>query len=192
MPEPPSRSPLWEAEIIGGPERREIAIVDYRASWVASFAAHRERIVRSLGGVARRIDHVGSTAVPGLPAKPIVDIQVSVADIENEPVYAQPLEEAGYILRVREVGHRMFRTRERDVHIHLCEVGSGWERRHLLFRDWLRVSPEDRARYAGTKRDLATRPWPTMQHYADAKSDVIAAITARAEAWARSTGWTVG
>jgi GrpB-like predicted nucleotidyltransferase (UPF0157 family) len=122
--------------------------------------------------------------VPGLAAKPIIDIVVVVDDIDAA---IAPLETCGYVLRVREPGHRMLRTPELDVHVHLwadpTETG-----RHLLFRDWLRTDADDRARYAAVKRDLATREWGDMNDYADAKSPVITEITARAEAWAAATG----
>ncbi len=183
--------PHREAELIGGPEQREIVIAAYRPAWALIFDEHQRRIEQSLPGTALRIDHVGSTAVPGLPAKPIVDLQVSVPDVEDEARYVAPLEAAGYVLRVREAGHRMLRTLELDVHVHVCEVGSEWEARHLLFRDWLRVSEEDRALYAAVKRSLAAKRWPTMNHYTEAKSEVIATITACAQEWAARTGWAV-
>lgn len=151
----------------------------------------RERIVGALGDTALRVDHIGSTSVPGLAAKPIVDVQVSVADVEDEDAYVPALERAGYVLRVREPGHRMLRTPEVDVHVHVCDTGSAWERRHLLFRDRLRASPEDRQRYEDVKRRLATREWPTMDHYAQAKTAVIDEVMGRAETWAEATGWTV-
>lgn len=183
--------PLPEAELIGGPEHRPIVLADPDPAWDGIFQEHRRRIAAALEGVACRVEHVGSTAVPDLPAKPIVDIQVSVPDAEDESSYVPALVAAGYQLRVREVGHRMLRTPALDVHIHICDVGGAWERRHLLFRDWLRRSEPDRALYADHKRELAMRSWPTMDHYAHAKTDVIAVITARAEVWARETGWTV-
>ena len=111
----------------------------------------RRRIEDALGSAASRVDHIGSTAVPGLAAKPIVDIQVSVPDVEQESSYLEALVAAGYQLRVREQGHRMFRTPELDVHIHVCDAGSDWERRHLLLRDWLRESADDREAYAALK-----------------------------------------
>ena len=189
--ERPSRSPLWDAEVIGGAEKRPILIADPDPAWADRFQAEREKIVEALGRTAERVDHVGSTAVPRLPAKPIVDIQVSVPDVDDEDSYRPDLEQAAYELRVRESGHRMFRTGDRDLHVHICGSGSQWERRHLLFRDWLRASTADRELYAETKRDLAQRDWPTMDHYADAKTDVIADIMSRAEAWARSSNWSV-
>ena len=177
-------------ELIGGPETRAIVIEPYRPAWPATFQEQRRRIEDALGSVACRVDHIGSTAVPGLAAKPIVDIQVSVADVEHEPSYLQPLVAAGYRLRVRERGHRMFRTPELDVHIHVCDVGSDWERRHLLLRNWLRESAEDRDAYAALKTELQKQGWETMNHYADAKTALISVMTSRAETWAASTGWS--
>lgn len=185
------RSPLWDAEIIGSPEkRRPIAIVESDPAWARRFETERRRICDALGRLAVRVDHVGSTAVPGLAAKPIIDIQVSVTDVEHEDSYKPGLERAGYRIRVREPAHRMFRTPERDVHVHVCDRGGSWERRHLLFRDWLRAFGADRQFYAETKRALAQHDWPTMDHYADAKTGVIADIMSRAEAWARCSDWT--
>jgi len=143
-----------------------------------------------LGTLASRVDHIGSTAVRDLAAKPIIDIQVSVPDVEEEPSYLDPLVAAGYQLRVREPGHRMFRTPALDVHVHVCGAGSDWERRHLLLRDWLRLSPDDRQAYADLKIRLQEQGWETMNHYADAKSALITHMAARAERWAASTGWS--
>jgi GrpB-like predicted nucleotidyltransferase (UPF0157 family) len=181
-----ARSPRWDAELIGGPEHREIVLVRYDPQWPATFEQHRARIVGTMADRAERVEHVGSTSVPGLLAKPIIDIQVSVARAEDESAYVPALEDAGYTLRVREPGHRMLRTQALDVHVHVCAVGSDWERRHLLFRDWLRRSDADRALYARMKTQLAKRSWPTMNDYADAKTRVIAEITKRAEEWSRT------
>jgi GrpB-like predicted nucleotidyltransferase (UPF0157 family) len=177
-------------ELIGGPEKRAIVIEPYRVTWTATFEEHRGRINDALGAVARRVDHIGSTAVPGLAAKPIIDIQISVPDVEQESSYLEPLVAAGYRLRVREPGHRMFRTLELDVHVHICDAGSEWERRHLLLRDWLRESADDRMAYAALKTELQRQSWETMNHYADAKTALISEMTTRAEAWAASTGWS--
>jgi GrpB-like predicted nucleotidyltransferase (UPF0157 family) len=176
-------------ELIGGVEKRDIRVVDYDPIWTARFAGERDRIANALGAIARRIDHIGSTAVPGLAAKPIIDIDLSVPDVEDEN-YLEPLSAAGYQLRVRERGHRKVRTLERDVHVHICTIGSGWERRHLLFRDWLRRDTRDRGAYEQFKRELAQRDWSDMNAYADAKGPLIAEITLRAEALAQTYGWT--
>jgi GrpB-like predicted nucleotidyltransferase (UPF0157 family) len=182
--------PVDEVELIGGPEKRAVVIEPYRPTWPATFEEHRRRIEGALGSVASRVDHIGSTAVPGLAAKPIIDIQVSVPDVEHEPSYLKPLVAAGYRLRVRERGHRMFRTPELDVHIHLCDAGSDWERRHLLLRDWLQESADDREAYAALKTELQKQCWETVNHYADAKTALISEMTARAEAWAASIEWS--
>lgn len=169
---------LVEVELIGGVEQRDIVLVAHDRAWPARFDAERRRIVDALGqGV--RVEHIGSTAVPGLVAKPIVDMQVSVADVGVEASYLPALVAAGYELRVRERGHLMFRTPERDVHIHVCGAGSEWEERHLAFRDRLRSSAADRDRYAAVKRALAAHDWSSMNAYAAAKSDVIAGIMDR-------------
>ena len=176
-------------ELIGGREHRRIVLVRYDPEWAARFERERRRISAALGSRALRIDHIGSTAIVGLVAKPIVDIDVSVADVEDEAAYLPALESAGYRLRVREPGHRMLRTPELDVHVHVCAARSAWERRHLLFREWLRRDVDDRERYAAAKRELALRNWPDMNAYADAKTATIEEIIARAERWAADTRW---
>jgi GrpB-like predicted nucleotidyltransferase (UPF0157 family) len=161
--------------LIGGRERREIVIASYDPGWPARFAAERARIAGALGQRALRIEHIGSTAVPGLAAKPIVDVLVEVAALDGIDLAA-----AGYVLRVREDDHRMFRTPERDVHVHVWASGHPDIARHLAFRDRLRESAEDRAAYEALKRELAARDWPDMNHYADAKGALIREILGRA------------
>lgn len=180
-----------EVELIGGVEHREIRLVPHEAGWQLAFELQRRRIIDALGPAALRIDHIGSTAVPGLPAKPIIDIDLSVADPEDEPAYLPALESSGFVLRVREPGHRMVRSPELDVHVHVCAQGSPWMRRHLLFRDHLRADADDRAWYAATKQELARHDWPDMNAYAAAKNEVVRAITQNAERWAAETGWHV-
>ena len=145
----------------------------------------------ALGVKAVRVDHIGSTSVPGLAAKPIIDIGLSVLDVDREEHYLPDLIAAGYQLRVREPGHRMVRTPDLGVHVHVCTAGSDWERRPLLFRDWLRYDQSDRAAYNSLKNQLAQEDWPDMNAYAEAKGPLISEITARAEKWARRSGWTV-
>ena len=182
--------PVDEVELIGGPEKRAIVIEAYSSVWPELFEEHRRRITEALGAGACRVDQIGSTAVAGLAAKPIIDVQVSVPDVEDESSYLARLEAAGYRLRVREMGHRMLRTPELDVHIHVCDSGSDWERRHLLLRDWLRESAADRQAYAALKIELQGQDWETMNHYAEAKSMLIAEMTIRAERWAATSGWS--
>jgi GrpB-like predicted nucleotidyltransferase (UPF0157 family)/ribosomal protein S18 acetylase RimI-like enzyme len=167
--------------LIGGRERREIVIADYDPQWPRRFEAERQRIGSALGDAALRIEHIGSTSVPGLAAKPIVDVLVPVSDVRDESSYGPALEHAGYELRVREPEHRMYRTPKRDVHVHVWNEGDPEVDRHLAFRDRLRASPDDRSEYERLKRSLAQREWSDVNHYADAKGPLIEAILAGAK-----------
>jgi GrpB-like predicted nucleotidyltransferase (UPF0157 family) len=172
---------IGEPRCINGP----ITLVEYDPAWPAHFAREERRIRGALGAGALRIEHVGSTAVPGLVAKPIIDILLVVSASADEPSYVPALEAAGYILRIREPDwheHRMFNGPEIDVNLHVYTIGSAEIERCLLFRDWLRTNTADRGLYAQTKRELAARQWTYVQNYADAKSPVIEAIIARARA----------
>jgi GrpB-like predicted nucleotidyltransferase (UPF0157 family) len=170
-----------ERALIGGRERREIAIVDYDPRWPARYEQERARIAQALGPLALAIEHVGSTSVAGLAAKPIVDVLVVVAESgDDDDALRAPLEQAGYELRVREPGHRMFRTHARDVHVHLWGSGDPEIARTLAFRDRLRACAADRAEYEQLKRELARRQWSDMNEYAEAKTPLIEAIIARA------------
>ncbi|WP_062466607.1 GrpB family protein [Demequina maris] len=173
------RADVTTTELVGGVERRTIAIAVPDAAWSATFAEHRDRIAAALGPVARSIEHIGSTSVPGLAAKPIIDLLVTVEDITAEEDYLAPLLDAGYVMRVREPGHRLVRTPRLDVHVHILEVGAQAAEDYLILRDRLRRSPEDRALYEGVKRALAARDWPDMNAYADAKTAVIEEIKSR-------------
>jgi GrpB-like predicted nucleotidyltransferase (UPF0157 family)/GNAT superfamily N-acetyltransferase len=167
--------------LIGGRERREIVIAEYDEAWPERFDAERERIAEALGAVALRIEHVGSTAVPGLAAKPIIDVLVTVSDVGDEPSYGPALERARYELRVREPEHRMFRTPARDVHVHVWRDGDPEVDRTVAFRDRLRESPDDRLEYERLKRSLAEREWTDMNHYANAKGSLVEEILSRAK-----------
>ena len=170
--------------LIGGIEKRGIVIEPYHPAWPELFKAQASIIARALGGTALAIEHIGSTSVPGLAAKPIIDILLVVASSADEGAYAPELVAAGYVLRVREPDwheHRMFRTPQRDVHVHVLSRGSSEIDRFLMFRDRLRWSPSDLALYEQAKRRLAQRDWPDMNAYADAKSEVVEAILARAQ-----------
>jgi GrpB-like predicted nucleotidyltransferase (UPF0157 family) len=153
-----------------------ITLAPYDVTWPRQFEEHRQRIAAALDGVARRIEHVGSTAVQGLCAKPVIDVLVTVDDDEEEAAYLIPLEKAGYELHVREPQHRMFRTPERTAHVHIWKAESADEARHLEFRDRLRAHPEWRQLYEEVKRDLATQLWNSSNDYAEAKTAVITAI----------------
>ena len=178
-----------DLQLVGGRERREIVLVEHDPAWTRRFSVLRELLVTALADVAIRVEHIGSTAVPGLAAKPIIDMQVAVPDPDQEEPLAAPLQRLGYEIRVREPGHRMFRTLARDVHVHVWRAGGTDERRHLLFRDWLRHTREDRQRYEEVKRSLSARPWEDMNEYAAAKTAVIAELLERAERWAATGEW---
>jgi GrpB-like predicted nucleotidyltransferase (UPF0157 family) len=165
-----------------------IKVVAYDEEWPARFASWRDLITGALEGAALRIDHIGSTAVPGLLAKPIVDIQVSVPDMSDEETYVPALERLGVQLRSRDDLHRFFRPfagRPRDVHVHVCPAGSGWERRHLLFRDYLRANRAACEVYAEAKREASQVWMDDGWAYTDAKSEVILNIMEDAERWQR-------
>ena len=174
-----------ETGLIGGVEKREIKIADYDPDWPQKFESHAKRIADALGPSALRIEHIGSTSVLGLAAKPIIDILVVVPDSADESAYLPQLEAAGYVLRVREPDwneHRMFRTPERDVHVHIYSAGCRENERCLIFRDRLRGNVDDRSRYEKTKRELAMKAWSDMNAYAEAKTMVIESIIAVAQA----------
>lgn len=174
-----AEEPAPQTELIGGVEAVSIVVVPYRQEWPETFDRHRARIAAALGASAVGIDHIGSTAVPGLAAKPIVDILLVVADSADEDSYLPALESAGYELRVREPAfeeHRMLRTPERDVHVHVLSAGSPEIQRYLRLRDALRAAPFLRARYQALKHALAAQDWQDMNAYAQAKSGMIETI----------------
>jgi GrpB-like predicted nucleotidyltransferase (UPF0157 family) len=169
--------------IIGEIEPRKVVVVDYDPAWPERYRRQEAKIRAALGRAALSVEHVGSTSVPGLAAKPIVDILLVVEDSGQEASYLPALEEAGYVLRVREPDldeHRMFRTPEKDVHVHVYSAGSPEIGRYLLLREQMRKDEGDRELYARTKRELASKEWPSVDHYADAKTEVIEGILARA------------
>ena len=169
--------------LIGGVEKREILIVDYDPVWPEKFQKHAAILSQALGRKALSIEHVGSTCVPGLAAKPIIDIIVLVEDSGNEAAYLPTLLAAGYELRVREPDwhqHRMVRTRELDVHVHVFSIGCIEVTRQIAFRDHLRRNAKDRLLYQSVKRRLAKKKWPDMDAYARAKTKVVEQITTSA------------
>jgi GrpB-like predicted nucleotidyltransferase (UPF0157 family) len=172
--------------------REAIEVFAYDPSWPATFDRWHARLGVCLGDTATRIEHVGSTSVPGLAAKPIVDIQVSVGDLLDEDRYVPGCEAAGLMFRLRDDEHRYFRPPfdvPREVHVHVCAVGSAWERDHLLFRDFLGTHSDACHAYATAKRAAAALWRDDSMGYTEAKSDVILDILAAAEQWAESTGW---
>jgi GrpB-like predicted nucleotidyltransferase (UPF0157 family) len=179
------RPDVTTVELVGGPEPLKLELHSYDERWVGLYLEHRRRILNALAAVNVGIEHIGSTSVPGLAAKPIIDIVVTVDDITADEDYLDALMAAGYELRAREPGHRLVRTATRDVHVHIYQQGDPAVVDYLLLRDWLRANADDRALYESTKRSLLRSRWDDMNAYADAKTDVILAIKARARAAAR-------
>ena len=158
--------------LIGGQRPVVVELSEYDPSWPARFLQHRDRIVAALGHVEP--EHVGSTSVPGLAAKPVIDVQVVVEDLDAA---VAALEGGGYVLRVREPGHRVVQAPDANVHLH--ERGDPELAARRRLRDRLRGDAVARQRYEDVKRSLAGREWPDMNHYAEAKSDVITELLAQ-------------
>jgi GrpB-like predicted nucleotidyltransferase (UPF0157 family) len=189
-PLPPASAPLTEAELrrvtVGGAPTRlnsSIEIADCDPRWPHMFTREAARIRAALGDTALAIEHVGSTSVAGLPAKPIIDIDLIVADSADEDAYVPAMEAAGYVLRVREPDwyeHRCFSGPDTRINLHVFGPDCDEHARHLIFRDWLRLHPDDRAHYEQAKRKLAGQDWAYVNQYADAKTDVIVEILQKA------------
>lgn len=163
----------------------KVVLVDYDPAWPRLFVRESERINSVLGRNALAIEHVGSTSVPGLAAKPIIDIVLVVANSADESSYAPALEAAGYIFGIREPEwheHRMFKGPDTNINLHVFSQGDDEVERMLVFRDWLRENSIDRDFYLATKRELAAQSWKYVQNYADAKSKVVESIIIRARA----------
>ena len=162
-----------------------VTLVDYDPEWPKLFEREAERIRGALGERVLVLEHVGSTSVPGLCAKPIVDILLEVPDSDDEDAYVPALEAAGYRLVIREPDwekHRCFKGPDTNINLHVYSPGNGQTSRYRLFRERLRSHPEELALYAAKKRELATREWKYIQHYADAKTEVVEEILGRARA----------
>ena len=160
-----------------------IEIREYDRRWPLLFEREAARIASALGDRVVRLEHAGSTSVPGLPAKPIIDIVLEVPDSADEPAYLPALEAAGYVLVIREPDwfeHRVLKGPDTNVNLHVFPAGSAEPERMLAFRDRLRANAADRELYAAAKRELAARDWTYVQQYADAKTAVVAEIMARA------------
>ena len=180
----------------GSGPHQPIEVAAYDPAWPTRFAELGRELRTGLGAVALRIDHIGSTSVPGLAAKPIIDIQVSVAEFEPLAAYRLPLERLGFVYRAGnpERTKRYFREppgRPR-THVHVRRAGSFSEQWALLFRDYLRAHPEVAAEYETVKRRLAVRYRDDRRGYAAAKEPVSWAIIRRADGWAQVQGWQPG
>ena len=156
-----------------------IELKEYDPVWGALYEAERQKIYNALNRDGIVIEHVGSTSVPGLCAKPIIDILLLVEDSSDEGSDVPDLERAGSAMRGREPewsGHRRWKGAEPEVNLHVFSTGCGEARRMLDFRDWLRTHEADRNLYADTKRRLVQKKWKYLQDYADAKSEVVCEI----------------
>jgi GrpB-like predicted nucleotidyltransferase (UPF0157 family) len=179
------RDAQLQAATIGPLERLDGGVVlhEHDPRWPQQFSREAERIRTALGEHLVQLEHVGSTSVPGLVAKPRIDMLLVVADSADEPAYVPALEAVGYRLRIREPDwheHRMFNGPDIDVNLHVFGSGCPEIERMLRFRDHLRADRTDRERYASAKRELAARHWRHMQDYADAKTSVVEEILRRA------------
>jgi GrpB-like predicted nucleotidyltransferase (UPF0157 family) len=177
----------FRASYVGGPPPRlqaPIELCDYDPAWPQLYQREATRIRSVLGDRVVRLEHVGSTSVPGLAAKPILDLVLEVPDAAEEAAYVPALVAAGYVLRLREPDwhqHRLFKGPDIDMHLHVFSAGSPETDRMVRFRDRLRAEEADRELYLGTKRELASQAWTYVQQYADAKTAVIGEILARAQ-----------
>jgi GrpB-like predicted nucleotidyltransferase (UPF0157 family) len=179
-----------------------IEIVDPDPAWPASFRTIATVVRRAVGEWGRRIDHIGSTSVAGLAAKPIIDVQITTQDPSDldkadHPV-RQALEAAGFVLmidnddrRKRMLGLRESHRGWPDTNVHVRRDGCVSQQQALLLRDYLRTNESARTRYEQEKRRLSRLQWPTVDHYADAKGDVVWALLREADVWSWS-GWMPG
>ena len=180
------------SELVGTSDPEPITLAKASDDWPRAFEEMRSRLAEVLGDEVR-IEHVGSTSIPGIAAKPIIDIQVSVPDIEDERAFVPGIESLGLALRAREpdLAHLYFRNNPRTVQIHVCQFGSKWERDHLLFRDYMRAHPERARQYEALKWSAADTYRDDRIAYTEAKGPLIEGVLADAEEWAGRTGWRV-
>ena len=171
---------------VGGavaPHDAQVHLAPYDPTWPAQYAAEAAKIRAGLGRGALVLEHVGSTSIPGLSAKPIIDIVLGVADSTDEDAYVPALTAQGYRLHVREPEwhqHRLMKGADPVVNLHIFTAGSSEIERMIAFRDRCRTHPEELTLYLETKQALAGQVWRHVQHYANAKAEVVEAIIARA------------
>jgi len=165
------------------PHEAPINLAEYDPAWPSLFQREAQRIREALRDSVLGLEHVGSTSVPELAAKPLIDMLLVVQDSSNEPSYLPALERRGYFLRIREPDwyqHRLLKGPDTDINLHVFSIGCVEIDRMLTFRDWLRRHIDDRLLYEQTKRELASRTWRHVQNYADAKTKVVHEILGRA------------
>jgi GrpB-like predicted nucleotidyltransferase (UPF0157 family) len=187
---PAVNTPVTEEQLLAvtigdrTPLNSTIRLVEYDPEWPQHYEQEAAGIRDALGDNILLLEHVGSTSIPGLAAKPIIDMLLVVADSADEDAYVAPLEAAGYTLRIREPDwyqHRLLKGPNWDINLHVFSEGCPEIKRMLLFRDWLRANDTDRQLYEDTKRKLATQTWKYTQNYADAKAEVVEGIMSRAQ-----------
>ena len=171
---------IQKVVVSGNAEHNQTIILKpYDENWPVLFEREKQRISTILKDKALMIEHIGSTSVPGLIAKPIIDILLVVEDAGKEEDYVVDLVSHGYILRIKEPdfeNHHMFLGPDTDIHLHVFSQGSKEIEKYLLLRNYLRAHQEARELYANTKKTLAKKKWKYVQNYADAKSDVVQQI----------------
>lgn len=177
----PSDEEIAQARVIPvGPEQVEVVAPD--PGWPEQFRRVEARIRHAIGDVALSIEHVGSTSVPGLWAKPVIDVDLTVADSADEPAYVPAMETAGFVLRAREPDweeHRMFRGADPTSNVHVWSPGAIEPQRTRNFREWLRAHDDDRMAYGDLKRALAAQGFTDVMHYTNAKAGLIYEIYER-------------
>jgi GrpB-like predicted nucleotidyltransferase (UPF0157 family) len=182
---------------------RTVTIVDYRETWPAEFQDIAAGLRSAYGPTALRIDHIGSTAVPGLAAKDVIDVQVTVPSLDDTPASLPGFEPVPYLAdhpppgfagTPAELAKRYFRAvpDARPAHVHVREDGRFNQRYPLLCRDYLRATPAAAAAYVEVKRTLATRFGDDRDAYSELKDPVFDVLMAGAEAWADASGWAIG
>jgi GrpB-like predicted nucleotidyltransferase (UPF0157 family) len=184
-PLPPTSDAQLAAATTNEPEPRNgpIHLSEYDPAWPEVFEAEAVHVREALGDHLLLLEHVGSTSIPGIAAKPKIDMVLAVHDSSDEASYLPAMETAGYTLNNREPDwfeHRLFRSPRIETNIHVFSDDCDEIDRMLLFRDWLRTHPDDRALYEQTKRTLAAKTWKYTQNYADAKAEVVRAILTKA------------
>lgn len=180
--------PLWRpyelasdeeivAARVNAPQRGvPISVVEPDPAWREVYAELEARVRDTLGARVLVIEHVGSTAVPGLAAKPVIDIDLTVVDSAAESAYVPDMEAAGWVLRIREPDfeeHRLLRLEDPECNLHVWSPGSPEPKRHRVFRDWLITHPDDRERYASAKQSAAAEGFTDGMHYNNAKAWVV-------------------
>jgi GrpB-like predicted nucleotidyltransferase (UPF0157 family) len=178
------------------PMKDKLIIHPYDPHWPELFSHLGAALRKALGQTALRIDHIGSTAIPGLDAKPIIDIQISVPSFESLESYRLPLESLGYVFRADNPDRtkRYFREApgQRRTHIHVRRAGSWAEQFALLFRDYLRAHPDEAKEYATLKYSLAEKYQADREAYTEAKEPFIWQVMLNASRWSQKTGWEPG